>query len=492
MKYKIIGIILVLAMLAAAGAAAWMEQSDSENGTGKRYHQHQEETGFSPCEDHGDDVFCSHLPLIFIETGGKKIPGVPKGKDKDGNDTFTVTADGNSALPIRLSVADQEGVNHHIGDNPSLTEQANIRIRGNSSRYFDKKSYLLKITEEDGVSGKDVSMLGMDAHDEWALHGPYLDKSLIRNYMWYNIAGEIMDYAPNVRFCEVFIDGKYQGLYLLSETITNGENCRLNLTEPVEGSEQTGYALRLDRGSTNDMKNIQTFSEYAMRNLQDMNIVWPGGKNLTPERRGYIQQDFSDFEKALYSYDYNSRQYGLYHWIDQQSFMDYFIINEFTCNYDAGWLSTYIYRDLDGRFKMCIWDMNSACNNYIHDITDPYCFEMQQNVWYFMLMKEEEFVQGIIDRYRELRGTWLSDEYLTQYIDDTVEWLGPAIDRNFEVWGSSFKKNLIEPKERNPRNYEDAVAQLRDFCIDRGAWMDENIDVLKQYGHPSKVKKFNH
>ena len=43
----------------------------------------------------------------------------------------------------------------------------------------------------------------MDPHHEWVLHGPFLDKTLIRNYMWYNIAGEIMDYAPNVRFCEV-------------------------------------------------------------------------------------------------------------------------------------------------------------------------------------------------------------------------------------------------------------------------------------------------
>ena len=64
--------------------------------------------------------------------------------------------------------------------------------------------------------------MGMDAHYEWAMHGPYLDKSLIRNYMWYNIAGEIMDYAPNVRFCEVIINGEYKGLYVMTGTITNG------------------------------------------------------------------------------------------------------------------------------------------------------------------------------------------------------------------------------------------------------------------------------
>ena len=71
----------------------------------------------------------------------------------------------------------------------------------------------------------------MDAHYEWALHGPYLDKSLIRNYMWYNIAGEIMDYAPNVRFCEVVLNGEYKGLYVMTETITNGTDCRVNISD---------------------------------------------------------------------------------------------------------------------------------------------------------------------------------------------------------------------------------------------------------------------
>lgn len=88
---------------------------------------------------------------------------------------------------------------------------------------FDKKGYLLRTTKDDGITNRDVEMLGMDAHHEWALHGPYLDKTLIRNYMWYNIAGEIMDYAPNARFCEVIINGEYQGLYLMVETITSGE-----------------------------------------------------------------------------------------------------------------------------------------------------------------------------------------------------------------------------------------------------------------------------
>ena len=105
----------------------------------------------------------------------------------------------------------------------------------------------------------------MDAHYEWALYGPYLDKTLIRNYMWYNIAGEIMDYAPNVRFCEVMLNGEYQGLYVMVETITNGKESRVNVSEPIENTLSTGYVLRLDRGSANDLKNINNFTYYTYR-----------------------------------------------------------------------------------------------------------------------------------------------------------------------------------------------------------------------------------
>ena len=46
--------------------------------------------------------------------------------------------------------------------------------------------------------------------------------------------------------------------------------------------------------------------------------------------------------------------------------------------------------------------------------------------------------------------------------------------------------------ERNPENYDAAIDQMKDFIHTRGSWMDENIEILLQYCHESKVKKFNH
>ena len=50
---------------------------------------------------------------------------------------------------------------------------------------------------------------------------------------------------------------------------------------------------------------------------------------------------------------------------------------------------------------------------------------------------------------------------------------------------------MLLPSERNPRSYEDGIAQLKAFLKSRIAWMDENIDTLRQYSAASKVKKFN-
>ena len=110
-----------------------------------------------------------------------------------------------------------------------------------------------------------------------------------------------------------------------------------------------------------------------------------------------------------------------------------------------------------------------------------------------MLTKDEAFVEQIIHRYHELREKWLSDEYISNYIDETIAYLGDAVTRNEQVWGYTFDSYLpLEPEGRNPENHEAAIKQMKDFCEDRGVWLDEHIDILQQYSHPSGNKKFNH
>ena len=485
MKHKIYAIVsLCLAFVIVTVSLYFSRIEDKQ-----RYHQHLMAEPKAECS-HTDDVFCTHLPLIQIDTGGIDIPG--RATDGDYMNP-TLTEDGKSEIVCDVQLVDNEKTNNHITDNATVKSQAYINVRGRSSRTFDKVGYNIRLITENGENNPQT-LAGMDAHHEWILHGPFLDKTLIRNYMWYNIGGEIMDYAPNVRFCEVIINGEYMGVYVLAENITAGENgARLNLSVDKKDNSFTGYLLRLDQGSTNPIKNIDTFSVYTKRFPNKVDIVYPGASNLTPEIAESIRQDFSQFEKAIYSFDYDNEKYGYETMIDVDSFVDYFIINEFTLNYDAGWLSTYIYKDIDGKYRMCIWDFNSACDNYQHTYMNPGSFQFQYNVWYAMLMKDEDFNERIISRYKELRKTYLNEEYLNQYIDDTIDYLGDAVDRNFEKWGYAFEEeyDLLKPTERNPRNFDEAVDALKNNIKKRGSWLDSTIHTICQYSAESKVKKYN-
>ena len=497
MKIKIFGIVMTAVMLLVCFSFSSSPFNTEKNN--RRYHQHIEDMKYTPCTDHNNDVFCSHLPLVVIDTENQEIPGVPSGeKDQFGESVYTTAKDGSDYINVKVSVIDNDiesKGNNHLTDKPDFTTRSLFRIRGHSSRQFEKSPYLLNFVDSNGEN-RDISVMGMGAHHEWALHGPYLDKSLVRNYMWYNISGEIMDYAPNVRFCEVFINGDYRGIYIMVETITNGENCRLNLNENVKDNEFNGFLLRLDRPTEAELESVRDIYSYLERMntiKEDVSIRYPKKSDLTEERKKRIELEYAKFEKALFSYDYDTEDYGYWNWIDTDNFVDYLLINEFTGNIDAGRYSTYIYKELDDKYKLCVWDFNDSCNNYQSDIVSEEEFVTIYKAWFFMLVKDEEFVDKVLKRYKELRSTYFNEDYLFKYIDDTLNYLGPAVERNNKRWAASFTdKNLLIPKERNLSTHEEAVNQLKQWFNKRGEWLDKNIYTLKHYCHPSRNKNYNH
>ena len=160
---------------------------------------------------------------------------------------------------------------------------------------------------------------------------------------------------------------------------------------------------------------------------------------------------------------------------------------------DAGRLSTYIYKDISGKYKICVWDFNNACDNYIELRANLHDFDIQNRLLYHMLCRDEDFTKAIVERYKELRQGVLSEEYLMNYIDQTVAYLGPAIDRNFDKWGYSFQSehNLLKGEGREICSYDEAISQLKGFLIERGNWIDLNIDAVQEFSAESAVKKYN-
>ena len=141
MKYKLFAGAMAVVMLFCALAASAVEAQVGP------YRVHQHQTARQPgagCGCGGTEL-CTHLPLVVIDTGGEPIPGVPLNESSSDADAgFTTTAEGDAMLSARVAILDDETRNHHPSDQPDLETDTLIRVRGNSSRYFDKKSYLLR------------------------------------------------------------------------------------------------------------------------------------------------------------------------------------------------------------------------------------------------------------------------------------------------------------------------------------------------------------
>lgn len=461
--------------------------------TPKRTHQHRDKNTKIVDSDNREGT---HLPIIAIETGGQRIPGEPILDETGVAIAFLPGENGEKMVNVDISIIDNEDSYNHLSDKAIITSTAFMRIRGNSSRQFDKKSFLIRFLDEKN-NESDQAVMGMYENDEWALYGPFLDKTLIRNYMWMNISADIMGYAPNIRFCQAYIDGEFKGLYLMMETIKRSEG-RVNINAYDQGDSEFSYIVKLDEHQ-NDEKALESFTYYTLNTEKNtsLSIVYPAKKDLIADVTTFIEKDISQFEKALYSYDFKDPVKGYRAYIDVDSFVDYYVLQEFLSNNDMCSRSTYLYKDVRGKLMMGpVWDYNNACDNYFNLEFDGSGINYVDRTWYSMLIKDEYFVNKVVSRYKELRESTLSEAYLLNYIDETVTYLGDEIENNFTVWGYTFERQYQKPTisrrpiELNPTSYDQAIEQLKEYIIARGKWMDRNIDTYYQYCHESKIKQF--
>ena len=194
MKYKIIGFTCCFAVILIAVFAPLFYKDYRKT---ERIHQHEQEIPQEPCTDPADGGLCTYLPIVKIDTDGVVIPGRPI-KDDGNNRIYTRAADGETTIAAQMDIIGNDSKEyHHANETADVSSAIRIRMRGNSSREFDKPSYAIRLVDKKGENNP-LSIMGMDAHHEWVLYGPWLDKTAIRNYMFYNLAGEMMSYAPNV------------------------------------------------------------------------------------------------------------------------------------------------------------------------------------------------------------------------------------------------------------------------------------------------------
>lgn len=442
-----------------------------------------------------------NLPVLLIDTLGQQVS---RNQEISGN----------------LQVYDNKDVVNTLDDKPKVTSKVNIKIRGNSSTKYPKKQFSLELINGKGED-KDVSLLGMPKESEWVLNGPFLDKSLMRNYIALNTASKIMEYAPRVKFCEVIMvedgnkelsENNYRGVYTLVEKIKRDDKS-VDITKTIDNISETSFILAKDRQKKDDIP-INSYGKETHEYFYGLNVAYPK-KDLTPEKYNYIVDEVSKVERVLYSDKFNHPTEGYSKYIDVDTFVDYYIINEFFKNTDAGMLSTYVYKDYEEKMKAGpVWDFNESLGNslnkdgQVYDYTE---FTMIHKPWFDRLMMDINFANKVVERYKELRKTYLSDEYLTNFIDETVKLLGTSSKRNFDRWPIEISnqakvfeesgditdnysadldiyikyleehKHLLKNTDKMATSYEEEISLMKNFIVNRGKWMDSNIDSLKKW-----------
>jgi hypothetical protein len=371
-----------------------------------------------------------------------------------------------------------------LSDEAAEQSQMIIKYRGNSSLDYEKKQYKISLIDEDGNDNK-LSLLGLGEEEDWVLNISMADKSLIRNYLAYTVAGEVDEYTPDVRYCEVlFKNGEeyeYEGLYLLMENVKKSEE-RVDLSDYNPKYDFTSYILRRDRMDPEAVA-LDTYATEQGLSFGVLSVKYPSAEKMTEETKSYIEGQINRIEKLLYADDVTEIE-NVSAYIDIDSFVDYFLLNEFFGNNDAGNYSTYLYCEAGGKLHIGpVWDFDGAMDNYIEEMKNPYELQMCYRSWYDRLCLSEQFNKKLLSRYRELRSTILSDEAIQNLIDETTAYLGNAKLRDRCRWKSAYDEYQLAITEdeneilvdRNMLTYEDEVQRVKDNLYLHGNAMEDGL-----------------
>jgi hypothetical protein len=406
----------------------------------------------------------SNLPIVVINTNNLQIPDEPK---------ITVTMGIIYNGPgLRNNTTDPfNNYNGKIG----------IELRGNYSQTFPQKCFSIE-TRDALDSAQDVSLLNMPAENDWILYAPYSDKSLLRNVTTFKIASEIGNYAVRSVFCELVLNGSYQGIYVLMEKIKRGANrvkvSKLDLDDNAGDSLTGGYIFKQDWGA-----GVQHGGWASAYNGISFQYHYP--YTPTVQQKNYIKLFVDSFENALNGVNYADPLIGYKKYIDVTTFIDFIIMNEFTKNWDGYVASNFFHKEKitdGGKIKAGpIWDYNISFGNLdwcaMHDTTGwiyPVNFCRAKMDWFEKLMNDTNFVNKLKCRWDWVRYKNIPNGYLNNYLDSMTTYLNESQQRHFVKW-PLLGTNVISEPQPLETTFQGEINYMKRWLDGRLNWMDSNM-----------------
>ena len=340
-----------------------------------------------------------------------------------------------------------------------------MKGRGNYTWTYSKRPYQVSFD-------KKISMLGMPKSKKWLFITNYTDGSLTRSAMFYKLTQELgIQYAITFETADVYINGKYNGTYLVTSKVESGTN-RVEITD-------SDYLMEID----NYTDPIQFTTE---RTNKKITIKSPDVEDATVEEQQAVINAAKAYIDSIESliYDENVTYEKLSSKIDMESFAKCYWAYEISLNYDAMYGSSYMYTK-DGLLHMGpMWDYDNTLNLLTKNAIPLNTYYLLGNTggaaskrlrWYNELMKRQEFSDLVdkvflenVDKFDELI------EYTKQYNQNITasakmnytRWPYATMKQEHPSWymgGNSFEEssqNLIADIEKRVNFYKNEYKDL--------------------------------
>jgi len=379
------------------------------------------------------------IPVVWIETEQRK--------DVTSKDEY-----------LNASFKLEEGqITRGAGD--VIYDSVKIKGRGNSSWEFDKKPYRLKFNKE-------VSFFGEPKDKSWVLIANYNDKTMLRNQMSFFL-GKMskLDWTPRAHFVELMLNGKYNGTYLLCEKVKISEN-RVNVGGDGLLMEVDGYATKESDSRYFSLKHF----------WHEVNIKAPHVE-YGDEIYNYAVDVMTEAENTLFSDQFTDEKDGWRKYLDEDSFVDWYLINEIVKNGDAeGWSSIYFHCRRGEKIKMGpIWDFDQSFGNcdYEEGTRTPEGFWIWHMPWIAQLYKDPYFVKLLKERFCFF---YEQKEAIFREINENAQYLRYAVVENENRWHTLYAYNW-----RNANiwgSYDNEVQFMKQWLSARLEWMKSVYDKM--------------
>ncbi len=328
-----------------------------------------------------------------------------------------------------------------------------IRGRGNSTWTLPKKPYKLKLDSKSGL-------MGMPSSKDYALLANYFDPSQVRTATAEAISKATdLAWTPSYEHVEVILNGVYQGVYQLAETVKVASN-RVDIeemedTDNAEPEITGGYLLEIDA-------RLEENNEPGWRTTRNVPVVVKDPEPYTTAQRNYIRTHVQTFEDVLYSSTFTDPVNGYRKYLDVESFIDHYLVQEITRNGDSSWSSTYFYKQRgdDKLYFGPMWDFDRSMGSPVTPKPQPPegWYARGNGAWTRRLFQDPAFAAQVDARFRELEPTLVQ---MPDQVNALATSLLPALDNDVARWKYTHR-------------VEDEPQFLDDWLTTRLAWMAAN------------------